>query len=326
MKSKIYINYDPTLRRIFKKTKGYLHNRDNRNEGPITIKKFLKKKKIILSNKVKSKVAIHFFDKGNIFRKINYLINNEIENIQLQNTYSFMKNNFDKVFTMLDDYVDNKKFFKMFEPNFFPKINKKQFFNKKRKFLCIICGNKYTKLNTKGDLYAYRYADIKYFEKKIPKRFDLYGIDWQSIKRENNFLNKIIFKIFQKLPHNSNLIHKSNKGRLKSKRSLKNYTFSICYENSSLHNGYITEKIFDSFFYGNIPIYLGAPNVTKYIPANCFIDRRNFKDCSSLLNYLEFMNEKTIDNYKINIFKFLKSNKAKRFAPINVAKLIYKNL
>lgn len=50
--------------------------------------------------------------------------------------------------------------------------------------------------------------------------------------------------------------------------------------------GYITEKIFDCFFPGVIPIYWGAENVTDYIPQDTFIDRRNLKQTGSCANTL----------------------------------------
>ena len=37
-------------------------------------------------------------------------------------------------------------------------------------------------------------------------------------------------------------------------------------------NGYVTEKIFDAFKAGCVPVYWGAENITKYVPAECFID------------------------------------------------------
>ena len=34
--------------------------------------------------------------------------------------------------------------------------------------------------------------------------------------------------------------------------------------------GYITEKIFDSFFAGVVPIYWGAENITDYVPKSLY--------------------------------------------------------
>lgn len=48
------------------------------------------------------------------------------------------------------------------------------------------------------------------------------------------------------------------------------YKFIICFENSKT-DGYITEKIFNVFLSGSIPIYDGAPNITDYIVPGSFI-------------------------------------------------------
>ena len=48
------------------------------------------------------------------------------------------------------------------------------------------------------------------------------------------------------------------------------YKFIICFENSKT-DGYITEKIFNVFLSGSIPIYDGAPNISDYINKESFI-------------------------------------------------------
>lgn len=48
------------------------------------------------------------------------------------------------------------------------------------------------------------------------------------------------------------------------------YKFVICFENSKTP-GYVTEKIFNVFLSGSIPIYDGAPNITDYIIPESFI-------------------------------------------------------
>lgn len=48
------------------------------------------------------------------------------------------------------------------------------------------------------------------------------------------------------------------------------YKFIICFENSKT-DGYVTEKIFNVFLSGSIPIYDGAPNITDYIVPGSFI-------------------------------------------------------
>ena len=95
---------------------------------------------------------------------------------------------------------------------------------------------------------------------------------------------------------------------------LKNYRFSICYEDVCNTQGYISDKIFASFSNGCVPVYLGASNITQYIPKNCFIDRRDFNSDNELCQYL---NNLTADDYNLyisNIKAYLKTKEAKLFS------------
>ena len=84
---------------------------------------------------------------------------------------------------------------------------------------------------------------------------------------------------------------------------LNNYKFILCIENS-YSIGYMTEKIFNCFFSNTIPVYLGNPDVCKYINPECFIDLRSE-------NWLEKLNELNCNQEKymnaINSSKIAKS-------------------
>ena len=59
--------------------------------------------------------------------------------------------------------------------------------------------------------------------------------------------------------------YNNNVGKIKNKiLFLKKYKFSIAMENSEL-DGYISEKIIDSFISGTIPIYYGDYMIDEYI-------------------------------------------------------------
>ena len=68
--------------------------------------------------------------------------------------------------------------------------------------------------------------------------------------------------------------------------TLSHYRFSLCLENSAFE-GYVSEKIFDCFFVGTIPIYLGAPDIQRVIPTDTFIDLRKFTSYRELESYLD---------------------------------------
>jgi len=85
--------------------------------------------------------------------------------------------------------------------------------------------------------------------------------------------------------------------------------------------GYITDKIFDCFFVGTIPIYLGAPDIAEYIPRNCFIDMRDFKSYEELRMFLKSLPESEIKTYKENGLRFLESEQYKLFTKEHFARI-----
>jgi hypothetical protein len=98
------------------------------------------------------------------------------------------------------------------------------------------------------------------------------------------------------------------RGECKSKyATLSKYCFSLCFENMKMQ-GYITEKIFDCFYAGTIPIYLGAPDVSELIPKTAYIDCRQFHNWDLLLQYIENLSDYEIDFYKKSGRDFIQNN------------------
>jgi alpha(1,3/1,4) fucosyltransferase len=194
---------------------------------------------------------------------------------------------FGKVLTWNDSLVDNVKFFKFNYACLYQMTPDVVPFSQK-KFLTQISGNKTS--SHPNELYSKRLNVIRYFEKDSRNDFDFYGFGWQ------------------------NEGYKNYKGAPADKIGvLKNYKFSICYENICEVKGYITEKIFDCFAAGVVPIYWGASNVSDYIPANCFIARKDFPPFKNLVKYLRNMKEDRYNLYLDFIRVYLKSEKAQQF-------------
>jgi alpha(1,3/1,4) fucosyltransferase len=195
---------------------------------------------------------------------------------------------FSKVLTWDDSLVDNIKFFKFNYPVLQPMIHPVVLFSQKKLLTQISCN----KTSPHPDeLYSKRLKAIHYFEQDKSNDFDFYGVGWE------------------------NLGYKNYKGSPQDKTSvLKNYKFSICYENITNIKGYITEKIFDCFAAGVIPIYWGATNITDYIPKNCFIARKDFPSLKKLVKHLRNMNEAEYNTYLENIRAFLNSEQAMQFS------------
>ena len=85
--------------------------------------------------------------------------------------------------------------------------------------------------------------------------------------------------------------YKNNVGKVKNKiKFLSSYKFSIAMENTE-GNGYLSEKIFQSFISGTIPIYYGDYMLDEYINTKSLILIRGKNDMLRKIEYI-----KKIDN------------------------------
>lgn len=179
---------------------------------------------------------------------------------------------------------------------------------KDRNFLTLIANYNLCSLK-KNELYTERIKAIKFFS---DKGLELYGNNWGQVETYKN--PKSFFYNLRKL--RSAAIKGTLQGELLSfvstnailrawtrcfaphkLQTLSRYQFSICYE-SSIFEGFVTEKIFDCMAAGTIPIYWGAPDIYKYVPKCCFIDKREFSSYSMLYDFLTSLSEEDINSYR----------------------------
>jgi len=148
------------------------------------------------------------------------------------------------------------------------------------------------KSQSKGAIYYERTNILQYFGQK--NKIDLFGYGWD--KHENKNIRAI------------------NQGPIESKiDTLKQYKYSIAFENVNNENGYICEKIFDSFSAYSVPIFYGAPNVKELIPQDTFIDYRDFENLNELNAYLNSIDEKKYNEYMFAIKQFMESDEYLKF-------------
>lgn len=202
-----------------------------------------------------------------------------------------------KVFTFDDNLVDNKKYFKFYYPVLKPMLSELPAF--KDRLLCCIIATRWV---------PHRVQMLDFFASKPKDSLHIYG----SVRKAPKYLKHPMFK--GSIPGWPSSDQKST--------TLSKYKFCICFENTTTVPGYITEKIFDVFSGGCVPIYWGAGNVEKYIPSNCFIDYRKFKNNEELYKYLTTMTASEHETYLQNIRTFLKSDKAKLFSVENFEKTL----
>ena len=152
---------------------------------------------------------------------------------------------------------------------------------------------------------------------------DLYGIGWNvpPYRVGKTWMPHILQRVHRKFLHYWQRIHPNPlleaarrvyRGPALSKcQTLGQYKFALCFENTILE-GWTTEKVFDCFHAGTVPIYWGAPDIETYVPPECFIDMRHFGDYQDLATYLKTLGENDIRRYKESAREFLGSE---RFLP-----------
>ena len=155
------------------------------------------------------------------------------------------------------------------------------------------------------EIYKDRVEAIHYFSKN--EGFHLYGQGWE---------NRI--PGFSMNYHNS--AKKAYRGGLRFEEKLpvmSRFKFSICFENC-IFSGYVTEKIFDCFLAGCIPIYFGAPDIEDFVPADTYIDYRKFKNLETLEEYLNNFTESDARKMLNAAGAFLSSKAFDKYFTLNV--------
>lgn len=240
-----------------------------------------------------------------------YLLVLESRLVHPQNYDPDLQRHFAKIFTYDDSVVDGERFIKLNYAFQLPTSIPREL-GAKEKLCVMIAGHKVS--TNSQELYGERIAAIRWFEAQHPADFDLYGVGWDEIRIPGmplvSRLNKVgLLKrlLAQKFP--------SWRGRVARKRDVMGrYRFAFCYENVKDVPGYITEKLFDAFFSGTVPIYRGANNVGDHIPEECFIDQRLFPDMAGLYKYLAGMSDQRYLAYLASIEEYLTSSRAYPFS------------
>ncbi|HEY1091070.1 MAG TPA: glycosyltransferase family 10, partial [Burkholderiaceae bacterium] len=221
-----------------------------------------------------------------------YLVIYECEVIKPDNWERSYHEQFDRIFTWNDNYVDGGRYLKInfatdMRPAFDFAALKARF--AERKLACVIAGAKAS--NHPNELYSERVRATRWFEANAPQDFDLYGVGWPAAD------------------------FPSYRGRVDDKlATLAGYRFSICFENAKQIPGDITEKILDCLRTGTVPVYGGAPNIEAWIPADCFVDLRQFHSYPEIYQHLSSMDAATHGAYLDRIAAFMASERARPFS------------
>lgn len=134
---------------------------------------------------------------------------------------------------------------------------------------------------------------------------DLYGRGWERWWSRNSMW----------LPYwrNRGTLMQIYKGACASKYEvMQHYTFALCFENMTM-KGYVTEKIFDCFYAGIIPLYWGATDITDLIPREAYIDVRQYVTVEQMHATVMLMSDVEIQSMREAGRAFLQSELGMRF-------------
>lgn len=279
--------------------------RDGVNNRTILLKTYLEELGVDLAtydiNPIEqSEFVIHFDAHASILSKYLHvrtkrlLLVNESPIIDADNQSEATRSHFDRILTWESNKIDNEKTFWLgcgcqayLDSTIASKDN-----HTSRRDVCVISGNKYSK--AQNQLYSARDEAISYFAQSS-LRFDMFGQGWDRRVFQG------MLRPFNRIPLAKRIFHTPPipyRGAVTSKfATLKNYRFSICFENVCSTRGYISEKIFDSMFSGCVPIYWGADDICDFVPAGTFIDMRNFDSYYDLELYLKNMTWTTYSSF-----------------------------
>jgi hypothetical protein len=205
-------------------------------------------------------------------------------------------------------------------PQSFNAVHEEVWQKRDRKFLVMINSNRLPEIEEKA-LYRERRKALEFFI--AFGEIDLYGQGWNGpAMRGKSRVPYTLMRMYRKWLDVWNdwhpdpqlvTIRKAYRGLAESKAAtLGQYRFAICFENMVL-KGWMTEKLFDCFFAGTVPVYWGAPDVTDYVPAECFVDMRQFKGYEELRRHLKSMPDSEVERYRRSARDFLASPRYRPF-------------
>ena len=117
----------------------------------------------------------------------------------------------------------------------------------------------------------------------LQNKIDIFGRQWQNLSKLPSQWQKRLSPVIRRL----------NPQPCEDKiETMSSYKFAVCFENVA-YPGYVTEKIIDCLVAGAIPLYLGAPDITDFVPQDAFINVRNFDDFQHLDEYMQNIDSQT---------------------------------
>lgn len=199
--------------------------------------------------------------------------------------------------------VDQTKLHKLYWPQPRADVIEQLWLRQGRQRRIVMINGNHKPRASDGELYSKRIEAIA--ELANFGAVDLYGRGWERWWSRNSMW----------LPYwrNRKVLMSIYKGGCVSKYEvMSNYAFALCFENMAM-TGYVTEKIFDCFYAGTIPLYLGAKDINSLIPENAYVDCRRFHSWGEMLEKVMEMSDERIQLMREAGRSFIKSEQGLRY-------------
>ena len=223
--------------------------------------------------------------------------------------------NYRRVFTSNETLIDGRRILRLDYPNDLA-LRELPGWTERDLHCVVIASNKALINPDPRNLHAARLAAIREFEREAPERFALFGQGWDLPPVRPGHLGRIEKRLLQwtRRLRRGAPPFPSYRGTVQRKSEvLDRARFSICYENSRGSPGYLTEKIFDCFSSGCVPVYIGSPHAEPPIPAACYIDGDRFTTPAQLRHFLDAVTPGQFADYQSAIRNFLAGPASRRF-------------
>lgn len=175
------------------------------------------------------------------------------------------------------------------------------------------------------NLHATRVAVIREFERHAPDRFALFGHGWGIPPVQPGHWGRVAKRLheWQRKLRPGHEPFPSYRGKVGHKADvLDRARFAICFENSRGSPGYLTEKIFDCFTSGCVPVYIGSPGWQQVIPAAACIDADAFGSLRELREFLDAVTPAQFAGYQTAMCAFLAAPATQRFTNAHFCRVI----
>lgn len=184
--------------------------------------------------------------------------------------------------------VDQSKLRKLYWPQPHKEVQKEFWSQESRQRRIVMINGNHKPKSSNEELYSKRIEALVELAKI--GAVDLYGRGWERWWSRNSMW----FSYWK----NRKALMSIYKGSCESKYEvLSEYSFALCFENMAME-GYITEKIFDCFYAGTIPLYIGAKDISNLIPEDTYIDCRKYSSWGDLWRDISQMTNKDIYQYQ----------------------------